>query len=1049
MAHLSVVRRSMSLEQWAKLQCDRIDPLVIRQRHATGEWQVRVGQYLPEGYTWDHDFVPIRDGDYWGRPDGTAEFVGTVEIPASMAGQPVWFSLLTAAEVIVYCDGRMLDGLDPNRSRVLLTPAAQPGQQFEIRMEAYVRSKPDDDRSIATNHLRGSVQTFRQPELVVLNEEALALKYDLQLAYSLAFGVATPDDLKARLQQRIERMLKVFPPYDCAADELLAALPAIKAFVRANFYQDDLYGKQGRLACVAHSHLDIAYYWKVAQTVQKNARTCLIQLRLMDRYPDFKYAHTQAWTYETLERYYPALFEEVRRRVAEGRWEIIGGMYVEPDCNLPSAESFARQILYGKRYFSEKFGVEVDNCWLPDVFGNSAILPQLLKAGGIDYFVSNKMSTWNDTNRFPHSNFAWRGIDGSEVYACVPPVHFISWMAPDQVLEHWQAFHDQTWCDESLHMYGYGDGGSGITDEMLESIGRLQQMPGVPRLRLTTGKDYLHAAFAGRDAELPTWDGELYLEMHRGTFTSRGRLKRENRQGEFLAQEVETLCTLAALRGMPYPRHELAASWKKLLLNQFHDILPGSHTQPVFFEAERTYAEMRAGFERLKALALDVVAPPAAASDVWVMNMFGFPRGGSTVVIDAADRDPAGVVLRDSDGEAYAVQRQCAADGGTRLAAGLPEIAALSSRSFTLASGQPPAAPDDLHASPTRLESRFFRLEFDASHRLVSIFDKLRHREVLPAGAIGNEWQFFEDKPGRYNAWDLLANYKDHPIAIPEWEAAEVVEQGPLSVALRLTRAFSASRASQVIRLHADIPRIDFETHVDWHETERLLKVAFPVTVRSRFFTTDTSAGGLERENHCNTSWQQARFEVCAHKWVDLSEGLFGVALLNDCKYGVDVADNVLRLSLLRAPIRPDRHSDKGAHDFTYSLFTHDGDWRKGGLVEAAYHLNWPLAALAGRRPQDGHAAAVFGIDHPALACMAVKMDEDGAGDVILRTVELYGAHGTATIRPGFACREAWSCDLLERPVNPLPLSDGGVRLAFRPYEIRTLRFVRQPTKRI
>jgi len=427
MAHINVVRRSMSLEQWAKLQFDRIDPLTIRCRCGTGEWRVRVGQYLPGGYTWDGEFAPIRAGELWGRPDGTAQFVGAVEVPESLAGQPVWLSMLTAAEVIVYRDGALLDGLDPNRSRVLLTDQAQPAQRFDILLEAYVRSKPDDDRALATNHLRGSVQTFHPPELVAVNPEALALKYDLQSVYGLAFGAFTPPDLKERLQHQIERMLALFPPYDGEAAELLAALPRLRAHVREHLYQDTaVWGKPGRLACVAHSHLDLAYYWKVAQTVQKNARTCLIQLRLMDRYPQFKYAHTQAWTYEMLEQYYPALFKEVQRRVAEGRWEMVGGMYVEPDCNLPSAESFARQILYGKRYFLDRFGVEVDNCWLPDVFGNSAILPQLLKAGGIDYFVSNKMSTWNDTNRFPHSNFVWRGLDGSQVYACVPPVHFIS-----------------------------------------------------------------------------------------------------------------------------------------------------------------------------------------------------------------------------------------------------------------------------------------------------------------------------------------------------------------------------------------------------------------------------------------------------------------------------------------------------------------------------------------------------------------------------------------------------------------------------------------------
>jgi len=616
-------------------------------------------------------------------------------------------------------------------------------------------------------------------------------------------------------------------------------------------------------------------------------------------------------------------------------------------------------------------------------------------------------------------------------------------MSPDQVLEHWQAFGDKSWCDESLHMFGYGDGGSGVTDEMLEALERLEHLPGVPQLRLTTGREYLHSAFARHANDLPTWDGELYLEMHRGTFTSRGQLKRENRQGEFLAQEVETLCALAALRGLAYPAAELGAAWKKLLLNQFHDILPGSHTQPVYFEAQQTYAQLRAELACLKARALEVLAQPASRSDACVVNTFSFPRGGVAVLDDADDLPPDRRVLQDGQGQTYPLQYQAVPGQRARTVAQVPVVAPFTAMNFFLEISAPRPSPADLVATPCSLENSFFRLEFDARHRLVSIWDKLRSRQVVSEGAAANEWQFFEDKPGRYNAWDLLPNYKDHPLPLPDWDGADVVERGPVSAALRLSRAFSSSRAEQVIRLYADIPRIDFETWVDWQETERLLKVAFPVTVQARHYTTDTSAGGLERENHRNTTWQQARFEVCAHKWADLSEGLFGVALLNDGKYGYDVQDNVLRLSLLRAPIRPDRHSDKGEHAFTYSLFTHGGDWRAGGLVEAAYHLNWPLAAWRGRRRASQDESPIFQIDQPALVCLAVKGDEDGAGDVILRVAELYGSRGTATIRPGFAFQSAWRCDLLERAGEPLPVSNAGVSLPFRPYQIHTLRFVR------
>lgn len=1044
MAHEKVVRRSMSLKQWARLQFARIDSVVVEQKHPTEDWRIRLGQYFPDRYVWDEDYHPIQSGDLWGRPDGTAEFIGLATVPEAMAGRTIWLEFHTGAEVIVYRDGEMVDGIDPNRLRTRLVMGAQPNQRIALRFEAYTRSKPDDDRSMTARHMKGCVQRFNLPHLLVLNDEALSLKYDLEVLYSMAFGNQASEALREGLEYEIEKLLRLFPLYDSDSEALLGAIPQIQEYLRSHVYRaDSPYGHVGRLACVAHSHLDVAYHWKVAQSVQKNARTSLIQLRLMERYPEFGYAHSQAWTYETLEEHYPELFEEVKTRIAQGRWEIVGGMYIEPDCNVPSAESLIRQVVYGKLYFLDKFGVEVDNCWLPDVFGNTSILPQILKLGGIDYFVSNKMSTWNDTNRFPHNNFIWRGIDGSDVYACVPPVHFITWMEPDQAIESWDAFLDKDVCNESLHMYGYGDGGSGVTDEMLEYYERLKQLPGLPQLRLTSGKEYLHSSFGKNPERLSVWDGELYLEMHRGTFTTKGRLKRENRRGEFLAQETETLCALAALHGMDYPVEELRDAWKLLLLNQFHDILPGSHTNAVFHEAMETYAQMHTQFDLLRQRALDCLALPAASDDVCVFNPFSDARGG-IAILEPLDEEPITAdAICDDQGNQFPMQVQQVPGGQTRLIAAVPEIPPLGTRNFRLTATMSEGPSLQSSASDCVLENRFFRLEFDDGNRLTSLFDKRRKRQVISPGTAANEWQLFEDKPGNYNAWDILANYEDHPVDIPGWDSREFVEHGPLTVALRLRRSFSCSQAEQIIRLHSDTPRIDFETWVDWQETERLLKVAFPVTVKSRFYTTDTSAGVLERENHRNTSWQEARFEVCGHKWADLSEGMFGVALMNDCKYGYDVRDNVIRLSLLRATIRPDRVSDKEEHLFTYSLFTHDGDWCRGGLVEAAYDLNWPLRAMCGRRSTLTEARAGITISSPALKCFAVKLDERGSGDVIIRLAELYGSHGSADIKVDFPFQEAQLCDLLERPTESAQVQAGVANLEYRPYQILTLRLAR------
>jgi len=1048
MAHVKVERRSMSQKQWAQLEFARIEKLVTRQNIRTDNWKVRIGQYFPEKYIWDGDFQPISDGDLWGRPDGTAEFRSTIKIPQSMKGHKVWFSMLTGAEVIVYKNGQMLDGIDPNRTRILLTEKAQPGELCEITMEAYVRSKPDDERSLKTENLRGSIQCFNIPQLLVIDEDALELHYDLSLLYEMAFGDSIAEDLQIRLQRQIEGLIRLFPPYDCEIAELNKAIGQISEFLKTRVYRETpVFGHQGKLACVAHSHLDIAYHWKVGQTVQKNARTCLIQLRLMDRYPDFTYAHTQAWTYEMLEEFYPDLFEEVKQRISEGRWEIVGGMYVEPDCNIPSAESLVRQVIYGKLYFLEKFGVEVDNCWLPDVFGNSAILPQILKLGGSPYFVSNKMSTWNDTNLFPHNNFMWKGLDGSEVHACVPPVHFISWMDPNDLAKHWETFLDKDWCDESLHMYGYGDGGSGVTEEMLETFPRLKKMGGLPQIRQTTGKEYLHTVFDDKNSsELPVWDGELYLEMHRGTFTTKSDLKWLNRKGELQAYEVETLCAMAASNGMVYPVEGIRKTWKKLLLNQFHDIVPGSHTQPVFLDAMETYGEMLEEFDTLKTNALNNLAPLSEVDDVSIFNPFIDYRSGIAILTNDRDKvSGSGKSMIDSEGKNYPIQNQYVPrQDKPRIVTAISEIPSLSSKNFKLIdTGQSQINPS-FKIKPSYMENQFFRLDFDENRSLVSVLDKKRNRQVLPPGTIGNEWQLFEDKPGKYNAWDVLPNYEDHKIEMNNWQNVEIVEEGPLSIALKFTRTFSKSKAELVIRLHAEIPRIDFESWVDWKETEKLLKVAFPVTVKSRYFTTDTSAGGLERENHRNTSWQKARFEVAMHKWVDMSEGLFGVSLLNDSKYGCDVQNNVMRLSLLRAPIRPDRVSDKGEHRFTYSLCTHSGDWRTGGTTEAAYDLNHPLTALVGRRSRMPENKFVLTIDNPALKCQSFKCAEDGSGDFIVRVVEVYGSHGSSELKTSFEFSDVTICDLLERTLETVFFSGKKVDLPYRPYQIQTLRFRRK-----
>ena len=579
MAHVKVVRRSMRPEEWTDLRFTWLQRGIWADEEEITGLRVRDAHQISENA---YEFVdgeerPLNRGDMMFTPDGTAFIRGTANIPERFAGQRVYLRLHTAAEMIVRVNGKLVGGIDPNRDAILLTPYID-RPELTIEIEAYNRSKPDDERNPASLSTRGCRQIFEGAFLCTRRDNVQSLVYDYILFMDMAHSEYFNEDLRRYLFKELSKAL------DFVDFDTFEGVDEAARYVEEKIYQNTDFKGSGDVALVAHSHLDIAYYWRRIHAVQKNARTILIQLRLMDRYPEFRYTHTQAYTYETLEKYYPELFKELSVRVAEGRFEPVGAMYVEPDCNIPAAESLIRQFLYGQHFFRRAFGKTVDNAWLPDVFGNSWILPQILRKCGVSYFVSNKMSTWNDTNRFPHNNFIWKGIDGTTVYACVPPTHFITWNMPSQVQENWEAYQDKETGGQTLQMYGYGDGGSGATEEMVELARRFPRVSAMPKVELTGGSEFLHRNFDGNQ-ELATWDGELYLEMHRGTFTTKSNLKQLNRQMEFMLRNAELVLALRALSGKAYPGEELTEIYKKVLLNQFHDILPGSHIRPVYEDA--------------------------------------------------------------------------------------------------------------------------------------------------------------------------------------------------------------------------------------------------------------------------------------------------------------------------------------------------------------------------------------------------------------------------------------------------------------------------------
>lgn len=896
MAHIKVVRRSMRPEEWTDLRFGWLKRNIYDNKWEIKNLQIRDARQVSEmefDY-YSEDYRPLNKGDMYFTPDGTAFIKADVDIPADLQGKELWFSLKTAAEICVKVNGKYVGGVDPNRERMLLSPYINDKETLHFDMMGYNRSKPDDERNPESLSVRGCRQIFEGAYICTVNHAVQDLVWDFELLLDVAKSDLFNEDYRNFLNKELNNAMNLI---DFDSDEL-TGVEECQQYLNDVVFANDNYKGNGDVALIAHSHLDIAYYWRRIHAVQKNLRTVLIQLRLMDKYPDFKYTHTQPYVYETLEKYYPEVFEELKEKVAKGQFEPVGAMYVEPDCNVPSAESLIRQCLYGQQTYKRMFGKTVNNAWLPDVFGNSWILPQILKKSGVEYFVSNKMSTWNDTNRFPHNNFIWRGIDGSVVLACVPPTHFITWNMPSQIQENWEAYIDKDSGGQTMNMFGYGDGGSGCTEEMIELMHRFEKLSVMPKCEHMGGAEFLERNLKNNDS-LETWDGELYLEMHRGTFTTKSNMKRANRQIEYKLRTAEML---SVLRGEDNTA-ELTDIYKKLLINQFHDILPGSHIHPVYEDAMADYDDIN---KRLDSI---------IGTGTKYFNTLNFTRDALTFV-----PNKKGTATR------YGVK-------GNWI---IPDIPALSSASLRATSYK----KEWLTVGDT-VETPFYSVQFNADGSIASLFDKELEREW--ANGDFNKLKIYTDNPGNYDAWDILPNYKDKQIEIKVTEPLALCEQDGESATFKTVLSTEKSTWTMLIRLFRRSRGIEVENIVDWNEKHKLAKTEFGCNVLTRKALCDTSAGFIERDTHKNTTWQQARFETCHHKWADLAETDGGVAVINDGKYGIGFDNNVMSLSLLRATIRPDVTSDMGMHNFCYMIMPHRNDAVHAGINNIAFQYNVPL----------------------------------------------------------------------------------------------------------
>lgn len=846
------------------------------------------------------------------------------------------------------------------------------------------------------------------------------LSQDLWMLAGLAQELSPALPRRAEIVRALERCLDVVDP------DAVAATAAAGRAELAGVLASPASASAHRLHAVGHAHIDSAWLWPVRETVRKVARTFSNALDLIEQNPDFAFAASSAAQYSWLKQHYPELFERVRVAVARGNFVPVGGMWVESDTNLPGGEALARQFVAGKRFFMEEFGLEPLEVWLPDSFGYSAALPQIALAAGSRWFLTQKMS-WNDTNVFPHHTFRWEGIDGSRIFTHFPPVaDYNTQLSAAELARAERHYAEKGRANTSLIPFGWGDGGGGPTREMIAAARRAASLEGSPTVELSTPRHFFEVAEA-EYPEPPVWSGELYLEFHRGTYTSQARTKQGNRRSEHLLREAELWATTALVRtGEPYPYAALTDAWHTVLVQQFHDILPGSSIAWVHREAERNYA----------ALAVAV-----------------------TDVIEASVRALAGA----GTGELLLNAGPYALNGVPAL--GAASVSPVPSSPSSPSGTSVPSGAASVSRTPAGLVLQNGRVAvtIDDEGLFSSMRDLAADRELIPAGARGNLLQLHRDTPNQWDAWDLDANYRNTLTELRQVDSIELLEgsdrdDSPAGgVGVRLTRSFGASRIVQEITLRAGSAAVDLAFTIDWQERQKLLKLAFPLDLHAERATSEIQFGHVHRPTHSNTSWDTARFETVAHRWVHVGETGYGVAVSNDSTYGYDIgrtsaADGhtvtMVRLSLLRAPLYPDPHADRGIHQLRAALVV-------GADIPAAiadgYRLNLPLRRVA--RVVAAPVRPLFEIDNPAVVVEAVKAAEDGSGDVIVRLYEAHGSRARARLVRHFEATDVTETDLLERALatpdalrstNETAADNPVSVLELRPFHLLTLRFRRR-----
>ena len=909
-------------------------------------------------------------------------------------------------QCMLYIDGELKCGLDINHREFPI----KAGKNHEVYI--YIYSGMNDIASLPFS-----------AELIYKDEAAKKLYYDMKVPFDAACVFPEHYEESVIILKYLEAAADMIDFREPGSEKYYSSLKKAEDFLENEFYSK-VCGRENTLCdgvfCIGHTHIDVAWLWTYAQTKEKAQRSFSTVLSLMERYPEYKFMSSQPQLYEYLKEESPKTYERVKKAVAEGRWEPEGAMWVEADCNLISGESMIRQILFGKRFFREEFGKESEILWLPDVFGYSAMMPQILKKTGVSAFVTSKIS-WNDTNMMPHDTFLWQGIDGTEIFSYFltaqdshlnNPVRYTTYVGnitPRQVLGTWERYQDKAYNASVALTFGYGDGGGGPTEEMLEAQRRTaRKIPGIPKTVPAHPSEFIKTAKENFEKnikllpETPRWVGELYLENHRGTYTNAAKNKKFNRKSELLLGRAEALTAFGMLMGREYPEKELRSLWHDVLLNQFHDVVPGSSIKEVYDDTDKMYERILSDGERLFDGALSKMAENITTKKGFlVYNPNSFAASG-------------------------------------RVNAGGEEIFVRDVPAFGWKNVIPEKKECSVKTGGLTAENEFFRLELSENGAITSLYDKRNARETVKKDSGGIRYVLCEDRPFNHDAWNI-ERYSAYKTYEAEGKAEISTFSDGASKGFTVKTVIGKAEITEKIRLYDETDRVDFNVHVLWNEDHYLLRKVFPFDVKTDKLNCDIGMGYVERTGHDNTSWDEAKFETVMHKWADVSEPGFGVSVINDSKYGVGSRGGEIAVSILKAASYPNPESDRGEHTFGLSVYPHGGRFTESRLFFHAYEFNNPLIAKE-CGDNEGSLPGEFSLLGARGAIIDTVKKAEDSDDIIIRLYEPEGKRTKAKIDFGFDFKEAYFTDISENEEKKAEVISGTIETELSPFEIVTLK---------